>query len=247
MKSEIYKNAVDSLEIGMKHFLNDNTYSSRKHSILTLFHSIELFLKEYLYQINPILIYKNIDSEIKEDSLTVSMQQILGRLDNVKLKLPKEQKKVIEKIRKRRNMIEHHRYDHKKEDDATIAESLRFIMFFVENILKRKLDDDLESGLLRSIQNIVFEYEERYWIASKLLDKWMSEKWPSWNPDQTDTPEPFSGTVDCPECNQTWMVIGYHKQSFCFHCNTAIDAKQCDGCGITHFTKDGCAYCEPEK
>ncbi len=120
-------------------------------------------------------------------------------------------------------------------------------MFFVEDVLKKKLDDDLESKLLRNIQNIVFEYEERYWIASHRLEKWMNESWPTWKPEETNLPEQFNGTVDCPECNQTWMVIGYHDKPFCFHCNTTIDAEECEDCGITYFTKDGCAYCEIEE
>ena len=65
--SDIYRNAVDSLKIGMEFFLKEDTYSSRKHAILTLFHSIELFLKEYLFRQNPILIYKNIDAKLTEE------------------------------------------------------------------------------------------------------------------------------------------------------------------------------------
>ncbi|MEI9930409.1 MAG: hypothetical protein WDM89_07605 [Rhizomicrobium sp.] len=57
--SDIYDNAVDSLLIGIDFFLQERSYSSRKHAILTLFHAIELFLKERLYQENPILIYRD--------------------------------------------------------------------------------------------------------------------------------------------------------------------------------------------
>jgi hypothetical protein len=43
----LYENAVDSLRIGMEFFLKEKNYSSRKHAILTLFHAIELLLKEF--------------------------------------------------------------------------------------------------------------------------------------------------------------------------------------------------------
>src|SRR5438105_2633151 len=69
--SAIYLNAVDSLRIGMEFFLKESDYSSRKHAVLTVFHAIELLLKEQLSQTNSILIYKNIDAKITEESLTV--------------------------------------------------------------------------------------------------------------------------------------------------------------------------------
>jgi hypothetical protein len=73
--SDIYANAVDSLRIGIEHFLKEPGYSSRKHAILTLFHAIELFLKEQLHRTNPILIYRNLDTKITEDSLTVGIKE----------------------------------------------------------------------------------------------------------------------------------------------------------------------------
>ena len=128
--SEIYANAVDSLSIGMEFFLREPNYSSRKHAILTLFHSVELFLKELLFRTHPLFIYKNIDTKVTDDSVTVGIRDILARLDNIGLGLPKEQRSTIEKIQLRRNRIEHHRYDHKEEDETIIAESLKFILFF---------------------------------------------------------------------------------------------------------------------
>ena len=73
--SDIYANAVDSLRIGIEHFLKESGYSSRKHAILTLFHAIELFLKEQLHRTNPILIYRNIDAKITDDSMTVGIKK----------------------------------------------------------------------------------------------------------------------------------------------------------------------------
>ena len=68
-------------------------------------------LKELLYRTNPILIYKNIDTKITDEALTVGIKDILARLDNIGLGLPKEQRSVIDKIQQRRNRIEHHRFD----------------------------------------------------------------------------------------------------------------------------------------
>lgn len=241
--SEIYQNAVDSLRIGMEFFLREKNYSSRKHAILTLFHSLELFLKEYLHQINPILIYKNIDSKITEDSVTVGIKDILARLENLDTGLPEEQKAIIEKIQRRRNRIEHHRYDHKDEDELVIAETLKFIIFFVDYGLERKLEKDIDPETLREIQRLVFKRDELRQVATSRLERWMHEKWPKWDPHKEDTPEEFHGTVDCPLCRETSLVIGYHKKPFCFSCNTSVDAAECENCGNTFLVKDGCTSC----
>lgn len=241
--SEIYANAVDSLRIGIEFFLKERSYSSRKHAILTLFHSIELFLKEHLYRTNPILIYRNIDAKITEDSLTVGIKEILTRLENLSLGLPRAQQLMIEKIQKRRNRIEHHRYDHQEEDELIVAESLQFILFFVDDVLKNKLEADIPSETLREIQNIVFEHDQLHWIAMHRLEQWMRETWPDWNEELIDTPDEFSGTEDCPICRQTFLVMGYHNRPFCFHCNTTVDAEYCENCGTTHLSDKGCSWC----
>jgi hypothetical protein len=125
----IYENAIDSLQIGMEFFLREVSYSSRKHAILTLFHAIELLLKERLAQTNPILIYKNIDLKITDDAQTVGVRESLARLENLRLRIPAEEKKIIENIQKVRNRIEHHRYDHsEKEDDAIIAAEIHSVL-----------------------------------------------------------------------------------------------------------------------
>ena len=245
--SEIYENAVDSLRIGIEFFLKERSYSTRKHAILTLFHSIELFLKELLHRTNPILIYKNIDAKITDDALTVGIKDILTRLDNIGLALPKEQRSIIEKIQQRRNRIEHHRYDHKEEDETVIAESLKFILFFVDDVLKRKLEADINAAQLRQIQAIVFKHNELYGIAMHRLDGWMKGEWPSWDEQKEDTPDAFEGTLDCPVCGQTFLVIGYHKRPFCFHCNTTVDAEECENCGTTFLASQDCLWCGPRK
>jgi hypothetical protein len=98
--SAIYENAVDSLRIGMEFFLTEKNYSSRKHAILTVFHAIELLLKECLAQTNPILIYKNIDVKITDDAQTVGIREALTRLENLGRGIPAKEKKTIENIQR---------------------------------------------------------------------------------------------------------------------------------------------------
>ncbi len=239
-RSEIYLNAVDSLQVGIDYFMRDSSYSTRKHAIMTIFHSIELLLKERLYRVNPLLIYRDIDKPIKEDSITVGAREALNRLDNLGLGLHKQSREVIEKMQGRRNRIEHHRYDHKDEDNQTLSESLAFILFFVGEVLDEKLDDDLTPERLRAIQNHVYDRQDLYWIAHHRFERWMHQRWPQWSEEDSDTPDDFHGTQDCPICRQELLVIGYHDKPFCFYCNTHVDAAVCECCGRTHLSDKVC-------
>ncbi|BCY02056.1 hypothetical protein [Stutzerimonas stutzeri] len=238
--SDIYANAVDSLRIGIEHFLKKPGYSSRKHAILTLFHAIELLLKEQLHRTNPILIYRNLDAKITNDSMTVGVKEALIRLENLGLGLPKQPREVIEKIQQRRNRIEHHRYDHQEKDAAIISESLAFILFFADSVLKSKLECDIPPETLREIQLLVYGRQDLYWIAMHRLEQWMHETWPEWSNEESDTPDDFPGTLDCPICRQSYLVIGYHEKPFCFHCNTSVDATECNDCGRVYIASEGC-------
>ncbi len=53
--SPLLENAVDSLKVDLEHFLEGTKESSGKHAILTIFHSIELLLKEALYRFSPFI------------------------------------------------------------------------------------------------------------------------------------------------------------------------------------------------
>ncbi|MCS3467933.1 hypothetical protein M2401_001658 [Pseudomonas sp. JUb42] len=241
--SDIYSNAVDSFRIGVEHFLKAPGYTSRKHAILTIFHAIELFLKEQLHRTNPILIYKSIDTKINDDSLTVGIREALVRLENLGQGLPPEPRAIIERIQKKRNRIEHHRYDHQAEDEEIISESLQFIFFFVDGVLKKKLERDVPPEMLRQIQGLIYDRQDLYWIAGHRLDQWLADTWPNWNDEESDMPGDFEGTIDCPICHQTYLVVDHHTTPFCFYCNTSVDAQQCDSCGCTHLSSEKCLRC----
>jgi hypothetical protein len=242
--SAIFDNALDSLRIGFEFFERERSYSSRKHAILTVFHAAELFFKEALFQRNPILIYKNIDAKITEDSVTVGLRDILVRFENIGIQLPPEERIAIERIQKIRNRIEHHRYEHnEEEDDQVIGEALKVILFFNEFVLKTRLSDLLGVELFDRMQRRVIEYRERGGLAEYRLNEWMKKQWPGFDPEKEDMPEHFPGTLDCPQCGQSYFVFDYHgypRKPFCFYCNDYIDGGECSECGFTFLTKDGC-------
>ena len=238
--SALLHNAVDSLRVGMHFFLDGTSPSAHKHAILSVFHSIELFLKEQLFRVHPILIYKNIDKKISDDTLTVGIAEVLGRLDNLNLPIPESQRRVIEGIQRRRNRIEHHRYDRAEDDRAVLAESLKFIMFFVERILGESLDQHLDPELLKEVTLIVLDFEERGGLAQSRLEKWLRGQYPEWDPKLEDSPEDFVGTLECPECDQDFLVLIPGTLRHCFFCNAKINAVQCPRCGEVHRRSELC-------
>ncbi len=226
----------------MEFFQHGGTDTSNKHAILTIFHSIELLLKEYLYRINPILIYKNIDKAINDDSVTVGINEIIARLDNLNIGLPKEEQDIIKKIQKRRNRIEHHKYEKDDNDHFIIGESLKFIQYFSESKLNERLHNHIDRVLLDEIEKAIYDYQELEAIANSRLDHFLSKVFPEWNPEYEACPEKFPGTIDCPVCNNTFLVVDFIGKPFCFYCNKQIDAKACDNCGYVHLKSKGCPY-----
>lgn len=243
--SPIFENAIDSLKVGMRFYMSGNQYSTRKHAILTVFHSVELMLKEYLFQINPILIYKNIDKKINEGSTTVGFSEILVRLENLQLKLPEEQAKVIRNLQSKRNKIEHYRYDQQDEDRELISQALRFVLYFMEFQLSQQPENLIEPMLLGNIRELVEDYNERHAIADHRLELWIKEKWPSWDREVKDTPDEFIGVNTCPQCRHEYLVMEQRGEPYCFWCCCEVPAEYCESCYATKIIDVPC--CEDDE
>lgn len=224
----------------MQFYMSGNQYSTRKHAILTIFHSIELMLKEYLYRVNPILIYRNIDKKITEDSVTVGFAEILIRLENLNLGIPGDQAKAIRNLQSKRNRIEHHRYDHEDEDRELISQALKFILYFMEIQLNQMPEGLIEPELLENIKELVIDYNERHAVADYRIERWLKEKWPEWNPEEEDTPEEFIGTDSCPQCSHEYLVMEGKDEPYCFWCCREIPAEYCNICSRTKIVDVPC-------
>jgi len=238
----LFFNGIDSLKVGMQFFLSKDE-TSNKHAMLAIFHSIELFLKEYLFRINPLLIYKNIDAKISEDSITVGINDIITRFENLRVGLPKEEQETIKKIQKRRNRIEHHRYEKEDTDEFVIGESLKFVQYFVEGPLNEKLYKNIPAEVLNQIEKAIYNYRELEAIAESRFHHFLSKVFPGWDPNKEDLPEPFPGTLDCPVCDTSFLITDFIAKPFCFYCNKQVDAKACENCGIVHLASEKCPYC----
>ena len=219
----LLENAIDSLVLGIGFYINEDIDRPHKHSILTIFHSIELLLKERLYRENKIFIYKNIDTPINDNSLTVGMKDIFGRFKNLGVNLDTDDRKTIEELQKRRNRIEHHHYNEDENDSLVIGKSLRFVYFF----MKKHLDDTLESHLdnetYNKVREIILKYEERLEEAKQVVNKLTT---PVTKDDLCGMPS----SANCPECGHDTVVIGGEKNNYCYFCLEEQDISPCDSC-----------------
>lgn len=238
--SSIFDNALDSLKVGMTLYMSGNLYSTRRHSILTIFHSIELMLKEYLYQASPILIYKNIDKKITDDSLTVGLSEILIRLDNLGLSIPDGQARVILSLQSKRDRIEHHRDDCRDVEREIITEALKFVLYFMKYQLKKQPEETLGPELLRQILELVENNSGPDVLAGFRLESWLNEKWPNWDQETEAIPKEFSGVEACPQCENEYLIMEQIDKPYCFWCCSEIPAEYCDSCGLTKMIDAPC-------
>jgi hypothetical protein len=229
--SPLFDNAIDSLKTGMQFFKD----GKQKYALLLVFHSIELLLKEMLSRRDPILIYRNIDKIITDDSLTVGLAEALIRFENLGIPLTDAEKKTVIALQRRRNRIEHHRYDSLWNDKETLGQSLRFIMSFTVTHLQESLNDHIDMELLKEIENIILSYSERIGIAEYDMEQW-ADKWFK----NGFESEEFVGLVDCPVCRQTFLVLnGENIGNYCFFCRKTVDAAECVGCDRIYLPTPG--------
>lgn len=205
----LFENAIDSLVLGVNFYVEKPIANPYKHSILNIFHSIELFLKEGLYRVHPILIFKNIDKPIHDDSLTVGLKEILARFRNLKINLDKKDQDIIVELQKRRNKIEHHHYSEDESDFYIIGKSLRFIYFFLPNHLGEKLESFLDEKLYSKVREIILKYEERLREAEEEVSKLTTPR------TKDDLCDPVDSAL-CPECCNYTVVIGTERGNYCF-------------------------------
>ncbi|MBI3050392.1 MAG: hypothetical protein HYY76_19010 [Acidobacteria bacterium] len=208
----IFENAVDSLTQGIASYLiRDESETAIKHAILTVYHSIELFLKEGLARIHPILIYRNLDKRITDDSPTVGLEEALIRLDNLGRGLSAAEVATLRELRIRRNRIEHHRFDPAKDHAVVVGQAFHFLLGFLPahlDVELRALVD--EEDQYRDLLEAALSFEQRREVAER---------------EATAT---GSLVIGCPVCGENTLCLEglYH----CYFCNDDIDMTECDGC-----------------
>ncbi|WP_018993288.1 hypothetical protein [Thioalkalivibrio sp. ALgr1] len=164
---DILNNASDSLRHAV-HLLawEDATPSNRyKQAILSIFHCSELLLKERLRQVNPALIWENVDKYPSLAARTVTVDKAISRLIAIGgVLIAEADKETLLACRNLRNAIQHFEFEfHEKEAKALIGRVLSFVFAFASKELEADLeeqfkDDDTWTLLVEQL----YEFAEQY-------------------------------------------------------------------------------------
>ena len=223
--SEILDNALDSLRMGLRHYLDPKLEMGDKWAILELFHSIELLLKERLHEEHPLLIYRNVDKEVTDDAQTVGLAEALARFKNLDVELPSQYVTILRDLQRRRNRIEHHRFTPDADHRRVLGEALKFIGYFLEDHLGQDLKESLPSDLFHQAKELLVEYDSLVSSAEAEIEAIFSRCCL----DPKNYPDLAIGT--CPECGNRTVLVGYGERNRCYFCDEAVTVKLCDYCG----------------
>jgi len=223
LKFNLFENGVDSLKHGIEHFIK----SEYKYAILHIFHAIELLLKDALRKIHPVLIYKDIDKKVKEESLTVGFDSLIIRLENFEL-IQRAEIASLKKLQEYRNRIEHKeiKLDKEKAEDM-LGGSLKFISKFSEEKLGVDLKDYVGKSNWEEIEEIIYSYDERLKIAKEKVDEAL--------PMGKEALISGVEVLDCPYCgNETVVYDGESEETECFFCHEKVYIFTCDRCSTSY-------------
>jgi hypothetical protein len=150
MKFSPFQNAKDSLETAIE----IAAYESHRHestqikqAIQAIAHSIELLIKERLRRIHPAFLWEKVENYPSLDARTVTVDMAIQRLFSVgAIELHAADKLLLEKLRKKRNKIEHYAFDVDPSSEwPLILESLAFAIEFINQHLCTYYIDNLDS------------------------------------------------------------------------------------------------------
>ena len=221
--SDLFDNAVDSIRMGLRHFKDQTLNTRDKWAILEFFHAIELLLKERLHREHPLLIYRKLEQRIGDESITVGLEEFLGRFANIDLELPEEYVRILRDLRRRRNRIEHHQFVPCDSHRIVLGESLKFIRDFLEQHLNEDLEHLVSPADFDEVKELILSYEELVRRAQARLEAARSRLSPK---DQT-----LIDTGTCPECGNRTVLVGNGDKDICYFCDKPVAVKMCQMCG----------------
>jgi len=211
---------------GIEHlvkYANDKKHI--KFAILHTFHAVELITKAHLGEVNIALLRPNID---QENSKTADMHTLIKRMTEFsEVQFSQELISKIEKLRIKRNEIEHKKFI--LENEKEILEILFDVIYQLMVFSKENLKEDLRLGLSPKLKDkldkIRLELDPRLKKAVENIDKIKREK-------------PNIQIAECPYClNET---VAYYKESRvkCFYCQKELFVLRCARCNKLYLTKD---------
>jgi hypothetical protein len=218
----IFDNAVDSLEHGIRMYRDETYPNAHKHAILAVYQAIELFLKDALYRINPVLIYADIDKPVGDDSRTVGFKDAVARLANLGVHIAPASKQSIKRLQRRRNVIEHREYKPSDDDRPCMSDAIKVLYDFVPQYLKDgNLADYIDDDLWMDLQTFILDYEKLVAEAKAQVDELTTVPPGDYGPE----------VAECPRCGNATIVIGGRDgKDYCFFCRREVPMAQCCQC-----------------
>jgi hypothetical protein len=220
--NEILDNALDSLRMGLRHYLDPRLENRDKWAILELFHAIELLLKERLYQEDPSLIYRASEKPVSDDSRTVGLEEALERLAAIGLDVPDEYIAILRDLRRRRNRIEHHRFVPASSHRRVLGEALKFIGYFLEDELGEDLKDHLAHDLFHKAKELIVDYD----VLVRRAESAMEAVRGRFDPKERC----LLDTGTCPDCGNRTVLVGADDEPRCYFCDERVSVRQCQYC-----------------
>ena len=109
-KQEMIENAISSFNHGIEHLIKENNNDNDiKFSILHIFNALELITKAHLREINEALVWPTIDK--KDDKKDAGIYILMKRMNQFsEYKFNQNLIDNVEKLRKKRNEIEHKKF-----------------------------------------------------------------------------------------------------------------------------------------
>ena len=176
---DLLANARDSLRqavelLAWKDIGSD--HARLKHAITNAAHSIELLLKERLRQVNPALVWENVDKYPSLEARTVTVDTAISRLKNIGgITFTDNDAKNLRSLRTTRNAIEHYEWrTTEKEAKIIVGNALSFAFSFAVEQLGTDLAadfkrDDTWRALIDELNDFVRAHGAR--IEANLIEK----------------------------------------------------------------------------
>jgi hypothetical protein len=162
LKLNLLENAIDSLEEGVRKYLDGEMGNSEalKFSVLHIAHFIELFFKYYVSKQHFLLIYDVADKKITNESKTINLHQAIEILGNCGLKIEKRIVIDIKELKQLRNKIEHYEFELDIGRTREIIGKLIYdIVIFDKEHINTKINERLPSDLWNTLDHLSEAYK----------------------------------------------------------------------------------------
>lgn len=220
---DLLSNAQDSFSLGINFYLEKSEPTYLKHTVLNVFHAIELFLKARLAKVHPALIYADIDKPITENSFTVSFMDSLERLKNLHVGFSKEELHSLKYLRNTRNLITHHEFKLDSDQvEAYLSKSLAFLDTFLRVELSTSYNIFLDEKKHELLKEALYDYTNRKKQIQDKIDKDFSEEIES------------LALETCSACGEVTIPVLeslIDKETECYFCNKKWGVYSCHSCG----------------